>query len=82
MKLPASVNHVASLNENLTDTSVKRNERKVNVYLERESSINFRLNQKWDKVFKIGPSKICGKQPLKDLKGYGLLKQTISLQIF
>ena len=25
----------------------------------------------WDKVFKNGPSKICGRQPLK--KGYGLL---------
>ena len=25
-----------------------------------------------DKVFKNGPSKICGIQPLKDLKGYGL----------
>ena len=37
---------------------------------------------KWDKVFKGGPSKICGRQPLKNLKGYGLLKQTISLQIF
>ena len=37
---------------------------------------------KWDKVFKNGPSKICGRQPLKKLKGYGLLKQTISLQIF
>ena len=35
----------------------------------------------WDKVFKNGPSKICGRQPLKNLK-YGLLKQTISLQIF
>ena len=35
----------------------------------------------WDKVFKTGPSKICGRQPLKKLKGYGLL-QTISLQIF
>ena len=35
----------------------------------------------WDKVFKDGPSKICGRQPLKNLKGYGLLKQTISLQI-
>ena len=33
----------------------------------------------WDKVFKSGPSKICGKQPLKDLK---LLKRTKSLQIF
>ena len=37
---------------------------------------------KWDKVFKNGPSKICGRQPLKSLKEYGLLKQTISPQIF
>ena len=37
---------------------------------------------KWDKAFKNGPSKICGRQPLKKLKGYVLLKQTISLQIF
>ena len=36
----------------------------------------------WDKVFQSGPSKICGRQPLKNLKGYGLLKWTISLQIF
>ena len=36
----------------------------------------------WDKVFKNGPSKICGRQPLKSLKGYGLLMQTISLQTF
>ena len=28
----------------------------------------------WDKVFKNGPSKIFGRQPLKNLKGYGLLK--------
>ena len=35
-----------------------------------------------DKVFKSGPSKICGRQLLKNLKGYGLLKQTISLQDF
>ena len=27
-----------------------------------------------DKVFKNGPRKICGKQPLKNLKGYELLK--------
>ena len=27
----------------------------------------------WDKVFKNGPSKICGRQPLKNLKRYGLL---------
>ena len=29
----------------------------------------------WDKVFKNGPCKICGRQPLKKLKGHGLLKQ-------
>ena len=27
-----------------------------------------------DKVFKIGPSKICGREPLKNLKGFCLLK--------
>ena len=26
----------------------------------------------WVKVFKNGPSKICGRQPLKNLKCYGL----------
>ena len=26
---------------------------------------------KWNKLFKNGPSKICGRQPLKNLKGYG-----------
>ena len=29
---------------------------------------------KWDKVFKDGPSKTCGRQPFKNLKGYGLLE--------
>ena len=33
-----------------------------------------------DKLFKNGLRKICGRQPLKNLKWYGLLKQTISLQ--
>ena len=32
------------------------------------------LNHIWGKVFKSRPSKICGRQPSKDLKGYGLLK--------
>ena len=31
----------------------------------------------WDRVFKNEPSKICGRQHLKDLKVYGLPKQTI-----
>ena len=32
----------------------------------------------WDKVFQNGPSKICGRQPLKHLKRYGLPKQDLS----
>ena len=36
----------------------------------------------WDKVFKNGPGEICGREPLKNMKSYGLPKQTISLQIF
>ena len=36
---------------------------------------NTRTYNKWDKVFKSGRSKFCGRQPLKNLKGYGLLKQ-------
>ena len=31
----------------------------------------------WDKVLKNEPSQICGRQPLINLKWYGLLKQTI-----
>ena len=31
---------------------------------------------------KNGPSENCGREPLKNLKWYGLFKQTISLQIF
>ena len=34
-------------------------------------------NAIWDKVFKNGSSKICGRQLLKNLKGYGLLKHSI-----
>ena len=32
------------------------------------------MSIKWDKVFKTGPSEICGRQPFKNLKGYGLLE--------
>ena len=36
-----------------------------------------------EKVFKIGSSEICERrQPLKELQWHGLLKHTISLQIF
>ena len=37
---------------------------------------NAQMN-KWERVFMNGPSKICGRQPLKKLKWYGLLKQTM-----
>ena len=40
---------------------------------------SFNLDDIWVQVFKNEPSKICGRQPLKNLKGYGSLKQTISL---
>ena len=33
------------------------------------------------KVFKSGPNKICGRQPLKSLKGYGLHKVDFTLSI-
>ena len=32
----------------------------------------------WDKVFKNGPSEICRRQPLNNLKGNGLLKHITS----
>ena len=41
---------------------------------------NFRHT--WDKVFNIGLSQFCGRQPLKNFKGYGLLEKTISLNYF
>ena len=36
----------------------------------------------WDKVFKSEPSKICGGQSLKILKGYGLLYATLWVTLF
>ena len=40
-----------------------------------EPQLNLWKNQKhiWDKVFKNGQIKICRRQPLKDLRGEGLL---------
>ena len=35
---------------------------------------------KWGKVFKNGPNKTCGRQPLKNLKWYGLLREIPSFQ--
>ena len=36
----------------------------------------------WVKVFRNGPSKICGRQPLKDLKRYDLRKADYTLSNF
>ena len=36
--------------------------------------VTFYKESKWGKAFKSGLSKFCGRQPLKNLKGYGLLK--------
>ena len=41
----------------------------------RLQSCNFGGLLEWDKVFKSGLSKFSGRQTLKNLKGYGLLKQ-------
>ena len=53
--------------------------------MERSSRMNSRMYSRMYKirnVFKNGPSKICGRQPLKNLKGYGLPKQTYSFKFF
>ena len=44
-------------------------------FMIRLQSCNFGGLLEWDKVFKSGLSKFCGRQTLKNLKGYGLLKQ-------
>ena len=44
-----------------------------------EDKIYLKSKVIWDKVFKNGPSKLCGRQPLKKMKGYGLPKADISL---
>ena len=45
-------------------------------------NIQTRFKFIWDKVFKNGPSKVCGRQPLKNLKKYHVLKLTIIIEIF
>ena len=37
-------------------------------------TIKIYYSDKWDKVFKNGPNKNCGRQSLKNLKRYGLTK--------
>ena len=40
------------------------------------------ISRIWGKIFKSGPSKVCGRQRLNNMKWYGLLRQTILLEIF
>ena len=40
---------------------------KITLVSERIGAVNINI---WDKVFKNGPSKVCGRQSLKNLKGY------------
>ena len=54
----------------------------IRPYLDNGDVINDQPFNKWVKVFKNGPSKICGRQPLENLKWYDLYRQTISLHIF
>ena len=35
-----------------------------------------------DKVFKNGPSETCGRQPSKNIKGYGLLSRPYPFKFF
>ena len=44
--------------------------------------MSYHIMKIWDKAFNNGPNKICGRQPLKHFKIYGVLKQTIFSQIF
>ena len=73
--------------EKVTHTCLKRKKKKNNHRLQKALLLiklpqDLRNGAKWNKVFKNRPSKICGRQPSKNLLGYGLLKQNISLQIF
>ena len=45
-------------------------------------TVFFLSNDVWVEIFMNGPSKICGRQPLKNTKQRGLLRLTTSLQIF
>ena len=55
--------HECSVQENVHTKKERKTRRSYDI-----------LNIIWDKVFKSGPSKICGTQALNNLKGYGLCK--------
>ena len=55
--------HECSVQENVHTKKERKTRRSYDI-----------LNIIWDKVFMSGPSKICGRQTLNNLKGYGLCK--------
>ena len=44
----------------------------LGIHLDDKLKLNLNMNNIWDKVFKNAPSKICGREPLKNSKEYGL----------
>ena len=44
----------------------------LGIHLDDKLKFNLNMNNIWDKVFKNAPSKICGREPLKNSKEYGL----------
>ena len=56
----------------MTEPFFKNKGRNPWTNLAKKNILDVWQGSKWDKVFKNGPSKICGRQPSKNLKGYGL----------
>ena len=54
---------------------------KKNSFKAKFTIASFKLHDTWNKIFKNGPSKNCRRQPLKNLKEYGLPADHVSLQI-
>ena len=69
-----------------TEVFLKNNTTQVDLFTNQQNDSSdltgIDRRKKCDKVFKNGPSKICERQPLKNLKGSGLLRQAIPFQFF
>ena len=62
---------MVSFNQNNVKSKALKSWRKNQFLLKQPKKHGFH-NIIWNKVFKNGPSEICERQPLKNLKGYGL----------
>ena len=60
-----------------TDSLKSRSQLLNHVFVVKPTAYCF-MSGTYGKVFKNGPSEICGRKPLKNLKRYGLLKQRLS----